>query len=112
MEGIAIRVLINAVAIYLTTRLVPGIQVQGAWPVLGAGLALAVINALVRPALVVLTLPLTVLTLGLFLFVLNAVCFWLASQLVPGFEVRSFGAAFLGALVVSIVSWIVTRSID
>ena len=73
-----------------------------------AGLVLALINAIVRPVLFLLTLPITLVTLGLFIFVLNACCLWLTSRLVPGFEVHGFGAAFLGALVISAVSWVLT----
>jgi putative membrane protein len=107
--GLLIRILVNTLAIALTAYLVPGIAVRSAAAALIAGLVLGVINAVVRPVLVVLTFPLTVLTLGLFLLVLNALCFWLASRLVPGFEVQTFWAAFVGALVVSAVSWILTR---
>ena len=71
-----------------------------------------VINAVVRPVLVVLTFPITLVTLGLFLFVLNAFCLWLTSRLVPGFEVHGFAAAFLGALVISAVSWLLTAFIS
>jgi putative membrane protein len=62
--------------------------------------------------MVILTLPLTILTLGVFLLVLNAVCLWLVTVIVPGVEVRSFGSAFLGALIISIVSWLLTRLVD
>jgi putative membrane protein len=104
-----IRVLVNAAAIYVATALVSGLQVSSTGALLLAALVLALINAAVRPVMVVLTLPLTILTLGLFLLVLNAVCLWLVTVLVPGVEVRSFGAAILGALIISIVSWLLTR---
>jgi putative membrane protein len=89
---------------------VPGITLRGKplWPALLAGLVLALINAVVRPVLKVLTLPLTLLTLGLFLFVLNGFCLWLTSAIVPGFDVHGFRAAFLGALLISVVSWALT----
>jgi putative membrane protein len=73
-----------------------------------AGFVLAAINAIVRPILIFLTLPLTLVTLGLFIFVLNAFCFWLASVFVPGLTVHGFWSAFVGALIVSLVSWILT----
>lgn len=104
--GFALRVLVNALAIWLATEIVPGLTARSAVTVLGAALVLGLINAIVRPVLLVLTLPLTLVTLGLFLFVLNALCLWLTSAIVPGFEVRGFWAAFWGALVVSIVSWV------
>ncbi len=106
--GFLIRVLINAAAIYVATTLVSGFRVSTTATLLLAALVLAVINTAVRPIMVVLTLPLTVLSLGLFLLVLNAICLWLVTVLVPGVEVRSFGAAFLSALIISIVSWVLS----
>ena len=96
--------------IYLAAQVVPGIALRGKplWPALLAGLVLALINAVVRPVLKIITLPLTLLTLGLFLFVLNAFCLWLTSAVVPGFDVHGFRAAFLGAFLITIVSWALT----
>ena len=110
--GFVIRVVINAVAIYVATALISGIRVSSTGALVLAALVLAIINAAVKPVMVILTLPLTILTLGLFLLVLNAVCLWLVTVIVPGVEVRSFGAAFLGALIISVVSWVLTRLID
>lgn len=109
--GFLIRVLINALAIYVAAALVSGIRVSSTGTLLLAALVLAVINAAVRPVMIILTLPVTVITLGLFLLVLNAVCLWLVTVIVPGVEVQSFGAAFLGALIISAVSWLLTRLI-
>lgn len=106
--GFLLRVLINAAALWVAAALIPGISLGGVGYTLLAALVLGVINAIVRPVLIFLTLPITLLTLGLFIFVLNAFCLWLTSRLVPGFEVHGFGAAFLGALVISAVSWILT----
>lgn len=106
--GFLVRVLVNALAILVAAAVVPGIELSGAGAALGAGLVLGLINALIRPILLLLTLPLTLLTLGLFVFVLNAFCLWLASTLVKGFAVQGFGAALLGALLVSVVSWLLT----
>jgi len=103
--GFVVRVLVNALAIWLATQIVPGITVRSATTIVVAALVLGLINALVRPVLLVLTLPLTLVTLGLFLFVLNAVCLWLTSVVVPGFHVRGFWSAFWGALIVSVLSW-------
>lgn len=102
--------IVNAAMIYLAAQVVPGIALRGKplWPALLAGLVLALINAVVRPVLKVITLPLTLLTLGLFLFVLNAFCLWLTSAVVPGFDVHGFRAAFLGALLITLVSWALT----
>jgi putative membrane protein len=105
--GFLIRVLANALAILAAAHIVPGIEVSGGLAVVAAGLVLALINALVRPILLFLTLPFTLVTLGLFLFVLNAFCLWLTSLVVNGFVIHGFWAAVLGALLVSVVSWLV-----
>lgn len=106
--GFLVRVLVNALALLLATAVVPGIEARGVLTILGAGLVLGLINAVVRPVLLVLTFPLTLVTLGLFLFVLNAFCLWLTSLLVKGFEVHGFGAALFGSVIVSVVSWMLT----
>ena len=106
--GFLARVLVNALAIYFAAAVVRGIEISGPLAALGAGLVFGLINAVVRPVLLVLTFPLTLLTLGLFLFVLNALCLWLTAAVVKGFEVHGFGAAFVGALLVSAISWVVT----
>lgn len=105
--GFLIRVLVNALAIWLATEIVPGIDARSATTVVVAALVLGLVNAIVRPILLVLTLPLTLVTLGLFLFVLNALCLWLTSAVVPGFDVRGFWPAFWAALLVSALSWAV-----
>jgi putative membrane protein len=110
--GFLLRVVINAVAIYLAAAIVPGIVITGFLAAGGAGLVLGVVNAIVRPVLLVLTLPVTLLTLGLFLFVLNGLCLWLTSLIVTGFEVHGFWAAVLGALVVSFVSWVLNALVS
>jgi putative membrane protein len=110
--GFFIRVLINALAIYFTAAIVPGIELSGAMAALGAGLVLGLVNAVVRPILIIMTLPFTLLTLGFFLFVLNGLCLWLTSLLVKGFEVHGFWAAVFGSILVSIVSWLLTTSVS
>jgi putative membrane protein len=105
--GFLIRAVVNALAIWLATEIVPGIEAGSVTTVVVAALILGLVNAIVRPVLLVLTLPLTLVTLGLFLFVLNALCLWLTSAIVPGFEVRGFWPAFWGALIVSALSWVV-----
>ena len=110
--GFLLRLIVNAAALWVAAQLVRGIVVAGLTPLLLAALVLGLINAIVRPVLVILTLPLTLLTLGLFIFVLNAFCLWLTSRIVPGFDVQTFGSALLGALVVSIVSWILTAFVS
>ena len=100
------RLLLNGVAIILAAYVLPGLHVTGLVPALIAGVILGFVNAIVRPVLFLLTLPLTLVTLGFFIFVLNAICFGLTAALVPGFSVDGFGWALLGALLVSVVSWI------
>jgi len=97
--------LITAVALGVAARLVPGIHIASGPVLVFAALVLGFVNAVVRPVLLVLTLPITVVTLGLFLFVVNAAAFGLAAALVPGFTVASLGSAVLGSLVVALVSW-------
>jgi putative membrane protein len=101
-----LRVLLNAVAIMAAAWFVPGVHLAGLVPALLAGVLLGFVNALVRPILLLLTLPFTLLTLGLFIFVVNGICFALTAALVPGFDLSGFGAAFLGALVVTLISWV------
>ena len=84
--------------------MLPGVTVGSPFALLIAALVLGFLNAVVKPVLVILTLPLTIVTLGIFYFVLNAIVFALASTLVPGFDVDGFGWAFLGALLMSLVS--------
>jgi putative membrane protein len=105
------RVLLNALAIGAAAWLVPGVQLSGPWPAIFAGMLLGFVNALVRPVLLLLTLPFTLLTLGLFIFIVNAICFALTAALVPGFDLSGFGAAFFGSLVVTLVSWVVSALI-
>jgi len=100
------RLLLNGLAIIVAAWLIPGLQLAGPGSALIAGAILGIVNALVRPVLLLLTLPFTLITLGLFIFVVNALCLGLTAALVPGFEINGFGAAFFGALIVTIVSWI------
>lgn len=100
------RLFLNGIAILIAAWLVPGLHLAGSGSALIAGAILGFVNALVRPVLFLLTLPFTLLTLGLFIFVLNALCLGITAALVPGFEIAGFWPALFGALVVSIVSWI------
>src|ERR1700682_1404386 len=103
-----IRLVANMAAIFAAAYFLPGIQYSGGVALLVAGLVLALVNAIIRPILVILTLPITLVTLGLFIFVLNGFCLWLTASLVPGFEVHGFWTAVLGALIISLVSWLVS----
>jgi putative membrane protein len=96
--------LVLTLALGIAAYILPGIDVSSPGALLISALVLGFLNAILKPVLVLLTLPLTVLTLGLFYLVLNAIVLALASVLVPGFEVQSFGWAFLGAIVISFLS--------
>jgi len=110
---IIVRLLVNAAALWVATRLVPGISFDGEWPTLFiVALVFGVLNVSVKPILWFLTLPFLIVTLGLFTFVLNAIMLWLTSAVSDalglGFRVDGFWAAFLGALVVSLVSFVLS----
>lgn len=104
MIGIALRTLIIGGGIWLATWLVPGISAANTADFVWAAIALALINAFLRPVLVLLTLPFTILTLGVFLLLLNAAMLNLAGYLVDGFEVEGFWSSVFGAMVVSLFS--------
>ena len=106
--GFLVRLVANALAILAAAYIVPGIEVSGGLALVVAALVLGLVNAVVRPILLFLTLPFTLVTLGLFIFLLNAFCLWLTAWLVTGFDVHGFWAAVWGALIVSVVSWLVT----
>lgn len=101
--------LINAFAIMIAAYLVPGVHVASIWTALIVALVLGVLNILVKPILIILTLPITVITFGLFLLVINAVLAIMVSHLVPGFTVDSFEYALIFSLVVSLVNLAVSR---
>jgi len=100
------RLLLNGIAILVAAWLVPGFELSGTGAALVAGAVLGLVNVSIRPVLLILTLPFTLVTLGLFIFVVNAICVGLTAALIPGFSIATYWAAFLGALVVSVVSWI------
>jgi|SRR6056297_2647103 len=106
MNGFLVRMLITAVSLWLAALIVPGMQLAGTLTVLGAALVLGIVNAFVRPVVVLLTLPLTIVTLGLFLLVVNAMMLGLVSLLFEGFTLGGFWSAIFGALFVSFFSWL------
>jgi len=106
MNRFLVRALIAAIGLWVADELIDGISFDTAAWLLGAAVVLGLINAFVRPLAVILTLPITVLTLGLFLLVLNAGMLALAGWLLPGFHIEGFWPAFLGAIIVSLVSGI------
>jgi putative membrane protein len=98
------RWILNAAALLLVAYLYPGVMVETFFAALIAALVLGLVNAVVRPILVLLTLPVTILTLGLFLFVINALLFWFVAEIVQGFRVTGFVAALLGSLLYSVIT--------
>lgn len=106
MVGFIFRAVIAALGLWLATRWVSGIFIDTPGTLVLAGLLLGVVNAVVRPIAIILTLPFTILTIGFFLLVINAGMLWLVAAMLPGFHVNGFGAAFLAALIVSITGWI------
>lgn len=106
MAGFLLRTLIVALGLWLASELVPGIVIQGVWTLLGAALLLGIVNAVVRPLLVLLTLPITVVTLGLFLLVVNAAMLGLVAWIFDDFAIAGFWPALFGAIVVSLTGWL------
>lgn len=100
-----IHLLVTAVAVLIAARIVPGIRVKSFGSAVVFAFVLAVLNVILGKVLIVLALPFVLLTLGLFLIVINGFLFWLADKVVEGVEVNGFGAAVLGSLVTSILSW-------
>jgi putative membrane protein len=100
--------LVNTVALIAVAYLMPSITISSFWTALIAALVLGLVNAVIRPILVLLTLPVTVLTLGLFILVINGLLFWFVGSFVQGFVVQGFWAGFIGAILFSLVSWLLS----
>ena len=109
MRRFLVRLLITALALWVASALVPGMEIRGIGTLLAAAILLGLVNAVVRPVLVVLTLPITVLTLGIFLLVINAAMLGLVAWLLPGFVLGGFFPALFGSLIVSLISWCASR---
>jgi len=110
--SLIIRWFINALALMAVAYLYSGVQVAGPIEALIAALVLGLVNAIIRPLLILLTLPVTLLTLGLFIFFINAFLFWFVAEIVKGFTVSGFMAAFIGSLMYSVItivtSWLIS----
>lgn len=104
--------LLSATTLLFLAYIYSGVEVTNFTSALAAAFVIGLLNLVVRPVLVVLTLPVTMLTLGLFLFIINAVMFWAAAWLLEGFGVRSFGAALLGSLVYSLIGIIIESALE
>jgi putative membrane protein len=108
MEGFLIRALLVAIGLWLASKIVPGIDFNSTGTLIAAALLLGAVNAFVRPIIIILTLPITLLTLGLFLLVINALMIMLVAWFLPGFLVAGFWSAVFAAIIVSLTSWIMS----
>jgi putative membrane protein len=106
MMGFLLRAVISAIGLWLATQWVAGVHYDSVGYLIGAGLLLGVVNAIIRPIAFILTLPVTILTLGLFLLVLNAAMVWLVGAILPGFHAPWFMPAFLTSLIVWLTGWV------
>ena len=112
MPGILIRWLTTTAAIVATAYLLDGIQVTGFFSAIFAGAMLGILNAFFRPIALVLTLPINILSLGLFTFIINALMLKMASGLIPGFDVYGFWTAIFGSFLISVISWLLNSFIS
>jgi putative membrane protein len=112
MKGILIRWIINALALILMSHVIKGVEVDHFFAAFVAAAVLGVINAVLRPIVLLLTLPITILTLGLFVFVINGLMLYIAGSVVKGFHVSGFWASVFGALFLSVISWIVNAFVN
>ncbi|CBE68124.1 MAG: phage holin family protein [Candidatus Methylomirabilis oxygeniifera] len=110
--GFLIRLVLNALALLLVSTVIPGIAVRGVLPALAAAFFLGIVNAVVRPVILILTLPLTIITLGLFIPLLNAALLKLVSLMIRGFEVQGFWSAVFGAILISLISGLLNLLIN
>ena len=106
MMGFLLRAVISAIGLWLATQWVTGVHYDSVGALIGAGVVLGVVNAIIRPIAFILTLPVTILTLGLFLLVLNAAMVWLVGKIVTGFHAPWFMPAFLTSLIVWLTGWV------
>ncbi|NNF51468.1 MAG: phage holin family protein [Gammaproteobacteria bacterium] len=106
MAGFLIRCLVSALGLWLASLLISGIGISSTGVLLAAGLLLGIVNAFIRPVMIILTLPFTIITLGLFLFVINAMMLGLVAWFLDGFAISGFWAALGGSIIISLTSWV------
>jgi putative membrane protein len=111
MNGFLLRLAITAFGLWVASALVPGVSIAGIWTLVFAALLLGIVNAVIRPVALLLTFPFTLITLGLFILVVNAAMFGLVAAFLDGFRLSGFWSALFGALVVSITSWLASAFI-
>jgi putative membrane protein len=104
--GFILKLLLSAVAVYIADYLIDGVSISSLTTTLIVAIVLGLLNAIVKPILVILTIPVTILTLGLFLLVINVIIVYIAAALIPGFAVAGFISALLFSIVVSLVTWL------
>lgn len=112
MKGLAVRWVILAGAIMVASYLLDGIKIAGFFSALGAAAMLGILNAFLRPILIILTLPINVLSFGLFTFVINALLLKMVSGVIPGFDVQGFWTAIWGSLIITLVNWLLHSFIN
>lgn len=101
--------IILSVAVFVTSKIISGIVVDPVWTVLIVGACLTLFNMIIKPVINILTLPINIITLGLFSLVINGILFWYLGVLIEGFNVTTFYAAFIGALLVSVINWVLKK---
>ena len=111
-KGLLAKLLITMVALFITAYIIPGMTIEGLFAGFVAALILGIVNVVVKPIFILLTLPLTILTMGLFLLVINGLMLMLAAAIVPGFMVAGFWSAVFGAVLLSIVTWFLNSILD
>src|SRR3989475_11359299 len=105
MKGFVFRLVITGLGLWAAETIVPGVRIDGWGNLIVAALLLGIVNAVIRPIILILTLPLTILTMGLFILVVNGISLALVAWLIPGFSLSGLGAAILGSIVVGLTSW-------
>lgn len=112
MARFIVQALAAAFGFWVASRIVPGVHARSVASLIAAGVILGVVNALVRPILIVLTIPLTLLTLGLFLFVVNGITVWITAAFLKGVDVNGLWPAILASVVITVISWFARAVVD
>ncbi|MGM0445870.1 MAG: phage holin family protein [Bacillota bacterium] len=111
-QGMLAKLIITMAALFITAYILPGMSIQGLFAGFVAALILGVVNVIIKPIFIILTLPLTLLTMGLFIFIINGLMLWLAAAIVPGFFIAGFWTAVFGSIILSIVTWFLNSVLD
>ncbi len=111
-QGMLAKLIITMAALFITSYILPGMSIQGLFAGFVAALILGIANVIIKPIFIVLTLPLTLITMGLFLFIVNGLMLWLSAAIVPGFFIAGFWTAVFGSIILSIVTWFLNSVLD